>query len=75
MSIVTVLYPKDATSHFDHDYYLQKHIPMVKESWAEMGLTRVDLFRGTASFDGQSPAYELIGLLHFSSLDAMMKAL
>jgi hypothetical protein len=31
MILVTVMYPADAQTTFDIDYYLNKHIPLVKE--------------------------------------------
>ncbi|MEO6802630.1 MAG: EthD family reductase [Granulicella sp.] len=75
MTIVSVLYPKSSTSHFDHDYYTQKHIPLVQARWTEMGLERVELMRGETTLDGASPSYELIGLLSFGSAEQVQAAL
>lgn len=41
MIALTVLYPKAADSHFDLPYYLNTHIPLVKERLTSMGLTNV----------------------------------
>jgi uncharacterized protein (TIGR02118 family) len=41
MIALTVLYPKTADSHFDLAYYLNTHIPLVKERLTPMGLTSV----------------------------------
>ncbi|MDA8051520.1 MAG: hypothetical protein M0002_16260 [Rhodospirillales bacterium] len=41
MFVVTVLYPNESGSKFDHVYYAQKHIPLVRERWAPMGLKEV----------------------------------
>ena len=35
---VTVLYPRSSDTHFDMDYYLNKHIPMVKARAKEIGV-------------------------------------
>ena len=70
MITVSVLYPKTADSRFDYDYYLGTHIPLVKARWTSTGLDRVDLLRAAATLDGSAPAYELIGLLTFTSLEA-----
>lgn len=39
--IVTFLYPKTATSHFDMDYYLSQHIPTCKSLWEPLGMKSV----------------------------------
>jgi uncharacterized protein (TIGR02118 family) len=75
MTIVSVLYSKSSDSHFDHDYYLQKHIPLVQARWATMGLEGVELMRGVASSDGTPPSFELIALLSFDSTDQFQAAL
>lgn len=75
MTIVSVLYPKSSDSHFDHDYYLQKHIPLVQARWATMGLEQVELMRGAMGPDGAPPSFELIGLLSFESTEQFQAAL
>ena len=75
MTLVTVLYPQTATSRFDYGYYLQTHIPMVKEYWTPMGLQQVDILRGTASMDGGAPAFALMAVLHFTSQEDLQNAL
>jgi len=75
MVAVTVLYPKTEGSHFDFDYYLAKHIPLVQARWSGMGLEGLELLRGSAMGDGSTPAFSLIGKLMFSSLEAMQAAL
>ena len=75
MIVLTVLYPKTADSTFDHEYYLSKHIPMVRSFWTEMGLTQVELLRGASAMDGSAPAFELVGMLHFVSQEALTAAL
>ncbi len=73
MIIVTVVYPKTAESHFDLDYYLQKHIPLVKARIT--GMESIRIMRGTGALDGGRPGFEMIALLHFSSLERMRDAL
>ena len=75
MVVISVLYPKTSESHFDHDYYLQKHIPMVRSRWQAMGLKSDVLMRGTSTLDGQPPSYELIGFLTFHSVEQVQAAL
>ena len=71
--IVTVIYPKSANSHFDHDYYNTKHMPMVKRLWGGHGMVGTQVLRGTGSLGGDAP-YELITLLEFPSQEEWLKA-
>jgi uncharacterized protein (TIGR02118 family) len=72
---MSVLYPKSSESHFDHDYYVQKHIPLVQARWAEMGLESSEVMRGVAGPDGAAPTFELICLLSFDSTEQVRAAL
>lgn len=35
----TILYPNDADTKFDLEYYLTKHMPMLASNWEPVGLT------------------------------------
>ena len=48
MVLVSVMYPNEAGSSFNHEYYLQKHIPLVRERWSPMGLVDERVVRGVA---------------------------
>jgi uncharacterized protein (TIGR02118 family) len=71
--IVSVVYPKSANSHFDHTYYLQKHMPLVQRTYGAHGMTGAQIMRGTSSLGG-APVYELIALLEFPDMDTFLKA-
>jgi uncharacterized protein (TIGR02118 family) len=75
MIVISVLYPKTADSHFDHSYYMGKHMPLVRSRWQAMGLTRDELLRGSSTLDGGQPGFELIGFLTFQSVAEVQKAL
>jgi uncharacterized protein (TIGR02118 family) len=75
MVSLTVLYPKSESSHFDHAYYINKHIPLVRERFTSMGLLDVRLVRGTTTLDGSAAQFELIGLLRFTSEAELSAAL
>ena len=71
---VSVLYPKTADSHFDIDYYCNRHMPMVKEKLgaALQGMS-VDHGLGGGA-PGSPPAYAAMGHLLFASVDAFQAA-
>jgi uncharacterized protein (TIGR02118 family) len=75
MVTVSVLYPKTSELHFDYEYYLTKHIPLVKARWSGMGLEQVVLLRGQSALGGGSAVWELIGLLTFSSEEKLQAAI
>ena len=75
MVILTVMYPKTEQSRFHFDYYLEKHIPLVKERLERLGLGSVRLMRGTAALDGTAPPFEVIAELTFSSIQHLREAL
>jgi uncharacterized protein (TIGR02118 family) len=60
---------------FDFDYYVEKHIPMVKAKCADFGLKEVRLMRGSAMVDGAPPKFELIGELVFPSVENLQDVL
>jgi uncharacterized protein (TIGR02118 family) len=74
MILVSVMYPSSSESTFDHDYYLQKHIPLVKERWGSMGLEDVLLVRGVGTPDGSPPPYQVMALLSFRAMEDFQNA-
>ena len=74
MILVTAMYPHQPGSRFDHDYYLRKHIPLLKERWSGMGLDDVRLVRGVGTPDGGEAPYRVITLLTFRSLQDFQNA-
>ena len=75
MTILTVIYPQHSGTFFDHDYYLHKHVPMVKTVFTPMGLRSFRLLRGTELPAGGTPIYEMTALLTFESAADCRKAL
>ena len=75
MIVVSVLYPKSgAGGRFDRDYYLQTHIPLVKERWTGMGLENVQLLRALGTPDGSESPYQVVALLSFRSIEDFQAA-
>lgn len=74
MILVTVMYPVGPQTTFDTEYYMQKHIPLVKERWTAHGLKNAQVLRGTAKPDGSAPDYQMMALLTFGSLEDFKSA-
>jgi uncharacterized protein (TIGR02118 family) len=70
---LTVLYPKTDSSQFDLTYYLEKHIPLVKERLTPFGLTGVDMQEGLAAEN--QPLYAMITGLAFNTTDELEKGM
>ena len=71
---VSVLYPGGAGSTFNMDYYLNRHIPMVR---AKLGTAcknaAVEQGLGGAT-PGSPPAFSAMGHLYFDSVEAFQTA-
>jgi uncharacterized protein (TIGR02118 family) len=74
MLLVSVMFPGGPGASFNQDYYLQRHIPLVKEWWGSMVLEDVRIVRGVGTPDGSSPPYQIIGLLSFRSMQDFQNA-
>ncbi|MGA9639658.1 EthD family reductase [Flavobacterium sp.] len=76
MISATVLYPKTEDSHFNLDYYLNTHTPLVRKLLTSMGLTDVDLRSGLAgAAPDTSAAYAMICNLSFGTIEEVQNAL
>lgn len=72
---VSVMYPAGEGKKFDSDYYVQKHMKLVRERWGSMGLLKIEVDRGVAGGAPGAPApYVAVGHVYFTSLDAFQKA-
>jgi uncharacterized protein (TIGR02118 family) len=71
---VSVLYPNGADSRFDMNYYLSKHIPMVKQKLGS-ACKSVAVEQGVAGGAPGAPAtYLAMAHLTFDSVDAFQNA-
>jgi uncharacterized protein (TIGR02118 family) len=72
--LVSVMYPNEPGSTFNRDYYLQTHIPLVRERWNRMGLEDLRLVRGVGTADGNPAPYQVIALLTWRSMQDFQDA-
>jgi uncharacterized protein (TIGR02118 family) len=73
--IITVLYKLDAGGKFDLDYYLAKHIPLVRTLCEPVGLNSIRILKGTGTAGGGAAEFTLIALLDFGSMTAFEDAM
>jgi uncharacterized protein (TIGR02118 family) len=74
MITVSVLYPNDAGSRFDMNYYLSSHIPMVQKKLGS-ALRSVIVEEGLGGgAPGTKPAFSTICHLRFDSVEAFQSA-
>ena len=71
---VNVMYPKQDGGNFDYDYYLNTHMPLVGERWAD-GLHGMEVYRGLSGAGGAAETYVTIANLKFDSVEAFQQAL
>ncbi len=74
MPIIAVMYPSAGGATFDEPYYMQTHMPMVREKWGPLGLSDTKVMRGVPGPDGAAPAYMMTALLTFGSMDQFKQA-
>ncbi|MFN0120076.1 MAG: EthD family reductase [Blastocatellia bacterium] len=73
---VTALYPQTEGSHFDMEYYLGKHMPMVAARLAAHGMVRGEVDAGLAGLAPGAPApYVAVGYLIFETLEGFQQGL
>jgi uncharacterized protein (TIGR02118 family) len=74
MTVISVFYPAADDARFDFGYYMGTHIPLVQRLWSDRGLQEVRVLKGSAGLGGTGPAYLLVALLTFESVEAFQAA-
>lgn len=73
---VTAMYPRTSESHFDLDYYQNKHLPLVRERFNSLGMLRVGFDEGLGGLGpGEPPTYMAIGYLEFGTMEDLQRCL
>ena len=73
---VNVTYANKEGARFDFDYYVNRHIKMVRERCGPFGLQSVTVDRGVSGVAPGSPAtYACVASLTFASLEGLQQAL
>ena len=72
---ISVMYPGGEGKAFDHAYYVDKHMALVRQRWGGMGLVRTEVDRGVAGGAPDAPApYIAVGHVYFNSLQDFQRA-
>ena len=72
---ISVMYPVEAGNKFDTDYYLQKHMPMVRSRLSAKGMVKAEIDKGLAGATPGSPApFAVIAHLYFKSVNEFQAA-
>ncbi|HBH03070.1 MAG: ethyl tert-butyl ether degradation protein EthD [Candidatus Rokubacteria bacterium RBG_16_73_20] len=73
---ISVLYPSGEGKKFDVDYYVKKHMPLVRERMGTLGLRRIEVDRGLAGGAPGAPApFACVGHLYFDTVEAFQQAI
>lgn len=73
---VNVIYPARQGARFDFDYYLKRHIPMVKDRLSGVGLSTITVDRGVGPMmPGADLPYACVASLQFPSSESVQQAL
>lgn len=72
---ILAVYPNDAGSRFDGDYYRHRHAPFACRLLAPFGLDSVRTVLGEAALDGTSPAYWAVSEMLFATRAAFDEAM
>lgn len=75
MVVLSLFYPNQFSGHTPEDYDVNRHVPLVRERWAPMGLTDIRLLRGIGTPNGASAPYRVVALVTFDSAEALSQAL
>jgi uncharacterized protein (TIGR02118 family) len=73
---VSVLYANEAGKKFDHDYFVNKHMKLVRERLTSFGLVRTEVDRGKAGGAPGAPApFVAIGHVYFGTPTEFQKGM
>jgi uncharacterized protein (TIGR02118 family) len=73
---VSVLYPNESGKKFDVDYYVNRHMKLVRDRLAPSGLLRTEVDRGQAGGGPGAPApFIAVGHLYYNRVEDFQKGM
>ncbi|MCU0789567.1 MAG: EthD family reductase [Nitratireductor sp.] len=73
MIVIGVMYPNEAGTRFDLDYYRDKHLPLVRRLLAPMGMRSLTFFEPVRT--DPKAAFRLVAELRFDDMETTNAAL
>ena len=72
---VSVVYPQQDGSTFDEKYFLEKHMPMLRQRLTPREMVRDEVYKGVSGPDpSQPPTYVFAAYLYFNTVEAVHEA-
>ncbi len=75
MFVFSVLYPATEGARFDHDYYDQTHMPLVKDAFSPTGLDATKILKGVSGGAGGAAPYVVMAHLIFRTEEDLQASL
>ena len=71
---IAAVYPYQEGKKFDLDYYMNIHLPKVREKFEPYGLTKIEVDKPLESHEGARSPFFAVGYLYFPSLKHFQEA-
>ncbi|MDT0616993.1 EthD family reductase [Salinisphaera sp. P385] len=71
---VSAVYPHTEGARFDHDYYRNHHMALVRDRLGVRGMVRAENDKGLAGGDGGPPPFVAAAHLYFESIQDFQSA-
>lgn len=71
---IAVMYPNEPGKRFDMDYYLQSHMPLVRERYTAHGLIGADVDEALSKSGERAAPFLVIAYMTFPGMDEFMAA-
>jgi uncharacterized protein (TIGR02118 family) len=73
---LSVLYPNGMDCHFDMNYYLNQHVPLIQSRLKDMGLKQLEVDEGLGTDVPDQPApFVVVFHMTFEELEDLQKSL
>lgn len=72
---ISVLYPNQEGRRFDLEYYMKRHVPLVKSLLEPFRLKDVEVTQGLASGSGSPPPYHVVTHLVFDEIEDFQRGM